>query len=353
MRDSGKTLIIFPGALGDFVCFLPALQRLAGEAQAELLARAEYGDLLPSNVVTRSLECYEISRLFVSGGEGEKRLKKFFASYQAVFSWMGSGQPDFVTRLSALCQGKSRVFPFYPPEPGRHIADYYLSCLDKDCDSVQKPLAAISLKSEALDWCGELWKQLGLERRKILALAPGSGAREKNWPADGYKAVIEWWEKAVGGKCIVVLGPVEEARGQINDFSASGIPMRNLKLAQLAALLSRCDLYLGNDGGVSHLAAALGAETVALFGPTDPARWRPRGRSVTVMTLNVECSPCSSEIMKSCSHRKCLTSLRPGDVIETLEQLLAGTTAFEVEFSGELPDYGEARKSVDRQQTIR
>ncbi|MEK6561721.1 MAG: glycosyltransferase family 9 protein, partial [Candidatus Binatota bacterium] len=73
---------------------------------------------------------------------------------------------------------------------------------------------------------------------------------------------------------------------------------------------------------VTHLAAAVGAKTVALFGPTDPVQWAPRGKRVTVITRNVECSPCLSSVMKSCLHHKCLTALSPDYVIGRLKELL-------------------------------
>ncbi|MEK7783617.1 MAG: glycosyltransferase family 9 protein, partial [Candidatus Binatota bacterium] len=84
----------------------------------------------------------------------------------------------------------------------------------------------------------------------------------------------------------------------------------------------RCDLYLGNDSGVTHLASVLGVETVALFGPTDPLQWALRGKRHTVITQNVECSPCLPPVMNSCPHRKCLTMLSPDYVIRRLEKLL-------------------------------
>jgi ADP-heptose:LPS heptosyltransferase len=56
-----------------------------------------------------------------------------------------------------------------------------------------------------------------------------------------------------------------------------------MSVGQVAALLARCRLYVGNDSGLTHLAAAVGAETVAVFGPTDPAVWAPRGSRVRVV----------------------------------------------------------------------
>lgn len=314
-----KVLVIFPGALGDFICFLPVLEKLAGRRSVDLLARAEYAALLPATVMTRSLECYEITRLFIPGAERDERLRDFFGSYSFIYSWMGSGQPDFVRHLRMLSDGKLGIFPFRPSLQV-HMTDYYLSCLGNK--HPREIFPAIALRFDALAWSHRFWQQNGFERKRILVLAPGSGAKEKNWPIEFYRVMADWWERRFGGKVIVVLGPVEEEREERRNSWGRALMVHGLDLAEVAALLDRCDLYLGNDSGVSHLAAALGVETVVLFGPSDPAQWAPRGKRVTVITQDVECSPCAHPVMKVCPHRKCLTMLSPGDVIGMLEEVL-------------------------------
>jgi ADP-heptose:LPS heptosyltransferase len=313
-----KNLVIFPGALGDFICFLPALEKIARAGGLDLLARTEYGDLLPPTVTTRSVECYEISRLFVPGAERDERLKCFYRSYSSIYSWMGSNQPDFVKHLQILSGNRLWIFPFRPSSSRIPMVDYYLSCLGEGYPREIFP--AIPLRSDALSWIQGFWQQSGLQERRILVLAPGSGAAEKNWPIQFYKVVAEWWEKRFG-KVIALLGPVEEDRGGIGNHWGHALVLRGLELAKVAALLTQCDLYLGNDSGVTHLAAALGAEALALFGPTDPVQWAPRGKKVTAISQNVECSPCVHSVMKACPHRKCLTTLNPVDVIGKLEEV--------------------------------
>lgn len=315
-----KILVIFPGALGDFICFLLALRKLAGVGEVDLLARAEYGDLLPANVTARSLERYEIRQLFVPGAEEDERLKRFFGRYVSVYSWMGSGQDDFIARLRSLCGGKLRVFSFRPAGSRTHIADYFLSCVGQGRSSASLPL--VPTQSRASAWSRGFWRRNCLDGRKVLAISPGSGAREKNWPPRFYSEVVWWWEKEVGGESVVIWGPVEEERIESESHWGRARVVRGLDLAQLATLISRCDLYLGNDSGVTHLAAALGVETVAIFGPTDARQWAPRGRKVTVVTQQVDCSPCPTAVMKSCPHRKCLTALGSGEVITRLGKLL-------------------------------
>ncbi|MFQ5904075.1 MAG: glycosyltransferase family 9 protein, partial [Candidatus Binatia bacterium] len=235
-------------------------------------------------------------------------------------SWMGSGQPDFVRHLQILSNGKLRIFPFRPSELRVHMADYYLSCLGEKRSRGIFP--AVPLRSDAVAWSHQFWRQSGLKEKRVLVLAPGSGAKEKNWPIRFYQAVTEWWQRWIGGKVIVVLGPVEEERKEIGNLWSRVLVVRGLELAKVVALLTRCDCYLGNDSGITHLAAALGVETIAFFGPTDPAQWVPRGKRVTVVTQNVECSPCIDSAMKVCPHRKCLTALSPGGVIGMLKGVL-------------------------------
>ncbi len=320
---SKKVLVLFPGALGDFICFLPALHALAGDSDVDLLARTEYAALVPPCIRTRSLERYEIGRLFVAGAEKEERLKRFFGSYASVYSWMGSGQRDFVSRLEAVCGGRLRIFPFRPAASRIPVVDYFLSCLGVGRPGEFPP--CIPVRAEAFAWSEELWRQNGLQGRKVLVFAPGSGAKEKNWPLEFYLEVAGWWNRKFAGESIVVLGPVEEELGWMGKDWGKMRVVCGLELAKLAALIRRCDLYLGNDSGVTHLASALGVEAVALFGPSDPRQWAPYGKRITIITESAECSPCSTQVMKSCPHRKCLTTLSAARVMGRMEKLLEKT----------------------------
>jgi len=313
------TLVIFPGALGDFVCFLPALERLARRRSVALLARSEYADLAPAGVYVRSLQRREISRLFVLGAGREKTLERFFDPYGSIYSWTGSEQEDFRRNLKLLSGGRAKLFPFRPSDPRLHISDYYLSCVGEEPSGEIFP--TIPLRPNVVVWGRRCLGECGLQNRKILGLAPGSGSTEKNWPMEFFRQAQRWWEGG-GGGTVVILGPAEEGwQGNRRDWG-SAVVIRSLELAKVAALLSLCDLYLGNDSGLTHLAAAVGVKTVALFGPTDPTQWAPRGKRVSVVSRNIECSPCAGSVMKGCPHRRCLTALRPDVVIGLLQHLL-------------------------------
>jgi ADP-heptose:LPS heptosyltransferase len=104
----------------------------------------------------------------------------------------------------------------------------------------------------------------------VLAVHPGAGARAKRWDVAGFVQVARWW-RGGGGAVVALAGPAESG-----EVSVLGAPeVRDWPLADVAAVLARTALFLGNDSGVAHLAAAVGATGVVLYGPTDPRRWRP------------------------------------------------------------------------------
>lgn len=116
---------------------------------------------------------------------------------------------------------------------------------------------------------------------RFLALHPGSGSPSKNWPPERFVGLLAAVEP--DRPWLLVLGPAEGEGppplvAQARAVRASGLPPR-----VLAALLARAGLLVGNDSGVSHLAAAAGAPTLALFGPTDPSIWAPLGPAVEVV----------------------------------------------------------------------
>ena len=323
----GRGLVVFPGALGDFLCFLPTLKVISELKQGshlELVMRSDFSDLLScssSTISVHSLDNHKIGRLFVPSAEMDPELRNGLSRYDFIYSWFGAHDLHFVGNLTALCDGDCRFFPFRPSDPGIHLMDYYGSCLGVRYSPQNFP--EISLTAAELAWRECYWSETKLHGQRVLAVAPGSGAKEKNWGLSLFMEVGRWWTDRTGGKVLVILGPAEEGSKAEAMAGEDAVIVRHLGLGQVAPLLAHCDLYLGNDSGVTHLAAALGVRTVALFGPTDPVQWRPRGKSVTVITRGVECSPCGVSTMRSCAHRKCLSRLNPETVIGLLEGMVA------------------------------
>jgi ADP-heptose:LPS heptosyltransferase len=101
---------------------------------------------------------------------------------------------------------------------------------------------------------------------------------EKRWPAERYAALADRLRAEHGARVVLLGGPgdrtvVDAVR------STAAAPPDDLSgarpLAEVAAIIEACDLYVGNDSGIAHLAAAVGTPVVAVFGPTDPRRYGP------------------------------------------------------------------------------
>jgi lipopolysaccharide heptosyltransferase I len=130
---------------------------------------------------------------------------------------------------------------------------------------------------------------LGVDR--YVVLSPGGGWRSKCWPSERFGALCKMIRDALGLRCIINYGPGEQSlAASVRDSSGDAAPfLNNGELGQLMALLRNALCIVGGDTGPLHLAVALGTPSVALFGPTDPARNGPyrSGSSANAVPIDV------------------------------------------------------------------
>jgi ADP-heptose:LPS heptosyltransferase len=123
----------------------------------------------------------------------------------------------------------------------------------------------------------------------LIAVHPGSGGTSKCWPLKRYFELIDHLQSINDAFVILFTGDGEEnelrkAVGCYARVRRNVLHAADLELISAASMLSHCRLYIGNDSGFSHLAGMLGCNTIALFGPTDPLRWKPMGPHVEVVS---------------------------------------------------------------------
>jgi heptosyltransferase-2 len=164
-------------------------------------------------------------------------------------------------------------------------------------------------------------------RRPIVAIAPGARWATKRWPAERFAAVAD--ALAADGASIVLAG----GPGDREAFAAVRAAMRAtpaadlspLPIEALAAALAEARLLVACDSGPVHLASAVGAPALALFGPTSVVRWGPPppGRA---LSLGLACAPCSNHGGELCpeGHHRCLADLLPDHVVTAAREMLAG-----------------------------
>ncbi len=156
-------------------------------------------------------------------------------------------------------------------------------------------METVGLSIDTIDltsWHLPLKRQVGpLDKgeQPMVAIHPGSGGARKCWPVAAFAEVIErLWQR--GYSVLLLAGPADSERINYLRQHLASPPEQTMltvlvdaPLLEVAQHLRQCQRYLGNDAGITHLAAMLGIPTVALFGPSDPSVWRPVGPDVEVI----------------------------------------------------------------------
>ncbi|MCX5772825.1 MAG: glycosyltransferase family 9 protein [Candidatus Hydrogenedentes bacterium] len=270
-----RTLVIHLGGIGDFLLSCPALSGLRRCGPVDLLGKRERLEVAVDGGladVAHDADACDLDTLFSTPSP---RLQKFLAGYDRCVAWL---RPDEVM-LDAMCGcgvKQTHAYPGLPPAGwSRHASAYYLDCLDLEDPGPPRLSFQASEVMPDLD----------------VVIQPGSGGRQKNWPLDDYRVVAD--ELTGRGRQVAwCTGPAEE---QMQGLQPSLPPM---SLARLGRTLARARLYIGNDSGITHLAAASGCPTLAIFGPTNPTVWAPRGANVRVIQ-GKEGFPTAEEVLSA------------------------------------------------------
>ena len=278
MESMRKIVVLRPGALGDAVVTLPVLDALASAHPAAKLT------VVGSPVFRLAVECgcadewvsFDDGRLvslFAEGGSCE-----VVGEADLCVAYGGCGGAAL---LSSLERSGVRRVVLWPaqPSPGIHITDHLLAAVEDAGTRATMRTPRLAPQPAWLAAARKFLEGKGI-RAGFAAVHPGSGGRHKQWPADRFAEVAS----RLGRPVVWLVGPAEAGDETLRSpGERAGVVGECLPLPVLAGVLASCDVYVGNDSGVSHLAAAVGAPTVAVFGPTDPGGWAPRGERVVVV----------------------------------------------------------------------
>jgi ADP-heptose:LPS heptosyltransferase len=300
VAQTERVLVIFPGALGDLICLGPALRALARrhhDATLELMAREELARFAVDRMgvarigITRSgiarshsIDRREVAALFAEEPDLTEAAR-FFCSFTRIYSFFAADDARFRRALeAAAAPGVVSFHAFRPAAPG-HVAAGYLDEIGERGEPPDVPLDAhIEVLEDDVAEATQALARLGLGDTRVVLFFPGSGGPHKNWPAENFAALADALPPPL--RALVVLGPAESTLEPL--FVERGIArLRDQPLGTIAGLARLAAGFVGNDSGVSHLAAAAGAPGVAIFGPTDPDRWRPIGWVRVVRALKL------------------------------------------------------------------
>jgi ADP-heptose:LPS heptosyltransferase len=227
-----------------------------------------------------------VSSLYRDDGIVAQEIKDYISQFDTVFIFGGKSQDVIVENIKNSGSQAFRI-PTFPENADEHVIDFQLKSLSALGFDTPIRSPEIFLPQEDVKKGTEFLKAEGirLQSEPLIAVHPGSGGKGKNWPVENYLCFIDKLYSEVKGVFLVIEGPAEKKAVKRLEEELNNIPvifLRSLELPLLAAIIRQCDMYVGNDSGITHIAASLGVATLALFGPTDPKVWGPRGDSVCI-----------------------------------------------------------------------
>ena len=284
--------IFHQAALGDFVLLLPLMRslslagwslRVVAPKQKADLAASFVQDVQPIDIDARRFT------LLHGPGRGEvdvateidPDVRSLLTGSDIVISFVSDGSDDWAKNVRAIVP-RTRIFFVKPRPPEQsehawtaHVTQWHrwqLSAQGLSLPQPPTPDARVNIEGP-------------------IVIHPGSGGENKRWPIERFEALLDTAIQRNRSVC-VLLGEVERERWP-RDLVHRWLDRYPIKmpesLAQLTAALSDARLYLGNDSGPTHLAAQMGLPTLALFGPSSPTLWAPRGPLVTVLAPPQPC----------------------------------------------------------------
>ncbi len=315
---------------------LPALEGLRArfpEAAIEVMGDLAVLRLLAGRTVVTAVSSFDradLSALFQPDAVPSVRLQRYLDQFDLVVSYATPPAHAFARNLARAARGKVLSFDARPvPYLRVHMSEYLQQPLRELGVATKAEPSCLALTAADQQDAAQWWKEHSLGDQLVVAIHPGSGSTAKNWPAERFAAVAQYLARERGPRILLLSGPADaSAVGKVRQAldGQECIMLHNLSLHRLAAILARCQAYLGNDSGVSHLAAAVGVPTVAIFGPTDADVWAPRGALVRILRGTTPCAPCGVEQRRGCRQRMCLEAVSTEAVIEALTDRLVVAT---------------------------
>ena len=319
-----KILAIHQGALGDVILSFYGLAIVKNQRNAvlDLLCRDPIGTVARS--VGLADACFDIDGakfcgLF--GGEVSSDLKDFVNGYHRVV--VIGLSPNIHDHLKTFFMGKIHWVPSRPPVQEKiHVARHLSLAFQQ--------VGLLTPEKDPL-LGGSRGEGTWLVRAERPAKATGgvivhagAGSHRKRWHLERFIALASMLSKEGRDTCFMV-GPAErDLLIPLNAVASSkGLQVHETDdLSKVVDLMAGTACFVGNDSGLSHLAAYLGVPTVTLFGPSDPARWAPFGTNVALLRGAGACEPCFETELVNCSEPVCFTDVTVDRVLEAVRALL-------------------------------
>lgn len=319
------------GALGDVLLAGPALQAVAAHyrgARLTLAGAPEQLGLLQGSLPVAAVWSAQRAvwlEFFQDDGDISRELKNLLAGFDLALVFSPQERPEFLERFRRAGIPRVLWLPSFPVRARVAIKELQEERLEAAGLKISLEPFHLLVPETDLRQARTWFQTQGGAQPPLAAIAPGSGHPRKNWPLESFVQLALSLEEQCQAQVWWVFGPAEAGLQSELGKKISPQELRlldNLPLGKLAAVLSTFQLYVGNDSGVTHLAAALnGPAVVTIFGPSDPVIWSPPGDRATIVASNQSCAPCTRGREIRCPDTACLSALSPAEVFMVIQRL--------------------------------
>lgn len=272
-----KILVMRGGAIGDFLLTLPAIAALKQKypgARIEILGYPHIAGVAVAGCLAdqvKPIESPTLAGFFATETDLDPAWCEYFSDFDLFVSYLYDPHGILENNIKRASRGRFICGLHRPDEiVNIHATNVFLKPLETIGIHAADPVPHLCIPDSTKG---------GLPDTDWIALHPGSGSAQKNWPPDCWLQLVERLLKTTPWRILVIGGEAESDRLETlcAHFTGDRItPAMNLPLTLLAHKLFQCNIFLGHDSGISHLAAALGIPGMVLWGPSNPTIWRPR-----------------------------------------------------------------------------
>jgi len=338
-RHVETVLVEAPNWMGDVVMSLPVFDYLKAacpDARITALVKAPFGDVLRGNPHVDDVIEYSQETGLKGLRDALQTVRRVRRRYFHAAVLLPNSPRSALWALLARIplrvgtRGQWRRWLLtrsVAPRPvNMHQADHYVEVAAAIAEAPRPGPPRVVVRDADAAWAERFLTERGLNSSTpVVGLNPGAAyGPAKRWPADRFAEVGRWLRDRYQAHVVVfgsshdapVTGPIAEQIGHdVHDLAG------RTTIGQLAALMARCRVVITNDTGPMHLAGAVGAKVVAIFGSTSPESTSPSG-TVTIVRRPCACAPC---LLRECpTDFRCMTSITSDEVVEHAAAYLDG-----------------------------
>ncbi len=323
-----KILVLELWGIGDVVMMsavLAPLRRAYPDAEISVLCQEHGREVLRENKEIGSFVCFTFPwtafrhkyHFWTWDSRGLWRTLK--ALRQEKFDLLLDARGDPRNDLLAFLIGARRIVARSHGPRREHRVEHWKELLRRlDIPLVDLSPSITLTNEERAEAAAFLTQHFPEKPRTVIAVHPGARIITRRWPMERFREVLRGLRADGHDKVLVFVEP--DGYGQELSQEKGVIPVQ-VSLRRMIVILSRVDVLICNDGGAMHLAAAVGARVVAVFGPTDPVVFAPYGAGHEIVVQdNVPCRPCFDR----CRYKRpmCFDQITARDVLTALRRVL-------------------------------